>query len=69
MKANRDSKNTNKGQFVGDYKPNPGSDEAIEMGCICPVLDNCHGKGSMYGEGMFWTNTNCPIHGKDESVE
>lgn len=49
-------------------KPNPGSDEAIEMGCTCPVLDNGHGKGSMYGEDLFWMNANCPIHGviKDE---
>jgi|WetSurMetagenome_2_1015567.scaffolds.fasta_scaffold10860_12 hypothetical protein len=43
--------------------PNPGSDEAIKLGCTCPVLDNSHGWGSMYGEGTFWMNQNCPIHG------
>lgn len=43
---------------------NPGSDEAIEAGCTCPVLDNCHGKG---GDpfGYFWINLDCPIHGKE----
>lgn len=25
--------------------PNPGSNEAIDLGCTCPVLDNCRGKG------------------------
>ena len=25
--------------------PTPGSDEAIKMGCTCPVMDNAHGKG------------------------
>jgi hypothetical protein len=47
--------------------PNPGSDEAIKIGCTCPVLDNGHGKGSMYGEGMFWMNKNCPVHGSDQN--
>jgi len=46
--------------------PNPGSNEAIEMGCTCPVLDNGHGKGSMYGEGLFWINQDCSVHGKGE---
>jgi hypothetical protein len=42
---------------------NPGSDEAIKLGCKCPVLDNGHGKGSMYGKDLFWINQNCPVHG------
>jgi hypothetical protein len=52
-----------KKQFTKNV-PNPGSDEAIEMGCTCPVLDNGHGKGSMYGEGLFWMTKGCPVHGK-----
>ena len=44
--------------------PNPGSDEAIANGCTCPVLDNEHGKGSGWGEGCFWMNNACPIHGR-----
>ena len=43
--------------------PNPGSDAAIKMGCTCPVLDNCHGRGELLGRG-FWMTTTCPIHGK-----
>jgi hypothetical protein len=41
--------------------PNPGSEAAIKMGCICPVIDNNHGKG--IEPGYFWMNANCPIHG------
>jgi hypothetical protein len=36
----------------------PGSDEAIAAGCICPVLDNSHGKG----DGPFRVIEGCPIH-------
>jgi hypothetical protein len=25
--------------------PNPGSDEAVKLGCTCPVEDNKHGDG------------------------
>ena len=44
--------------------PNPGSDEAIEMGCTCPVLDNGHGKGFPWGgvDPSFWISENCPLH-------
>ena len=46
-----------------EQKPqsNPGSDEAIEQGCVCPVLDNRHGAG--IGGGQYWIAGNCPIHG------
>src|SRR4030042_5309840 len=47
--------------------PNPGSKEALVQGCICPVLDNEHGKGvyqNEKGEWQFWINTDCPLHGK-----
>jgi len=45
--------------------PNPGSDEAIRQGCSCPVMDNCHGWGTlMYGEGTFWFDPKCPLHCK-----
>lgn len=49
-------------------KPNPGSKEAVDMGCTCPVIDNHHGKGVPVGKGgapLFWHSENCPIHGKD----
>lgn len=43
--------------------PNPGSNEAIQQGCTCPVLDNYHGQGFPYdGEIVFWYTEGCPLH-------
>jgi hypothetical protein len=49
--------------------PNPGSDEAIERGCTCPVLDNAHGAGVPRGgdenghqKMAWWVNDGCPLH-------
>jgi hypothetical protein len=47
--------------------PNPGSDEAIDAGCTCPVLDNAHGKGYKGIEGRFVYNLECPIHCGDDN--
>ena len=44
------------------YVPNPGSDEAIGIGCICAVLDNNHGRG----KGPFWITGGCPVHDPQE---
>jgi hypothetical protein len=49
-------------------KPNPGTKEAIESGCICPVLDNNHGKGIPIKtkdgtiQTGYWMDNACPIH-------
>jgi|WetSurMetagenome_2_1015567.scaffolds.fasta_scaffold00223_29 hypothetical protein len=43
--------------------PNPGSGEAVAKGCTCPVLDNAHGKGTLWGDDTFWINGDCPLHG------
>ena len=43
--------------------PNPGSDEAIEQGCICPQGDNSRGIGGMLPEGQFVIEADCPLHG------
>jgi len=42
--------------------PNPGSDEAIELGCTCPVLDNGHGDEELGKTRGFWISGNCEIH-------
>ncbi len=53
--------------------PKPGSKEATEQGCTCPVIDNGHGKGYMGGvkdkDGnvMFVINASCPVHGEEVS--
>lgn len=44
--------------------PAPGSDAARELGCTCPVMDNCRGKGYMGGAGVFVRRADCPIHGE-----
>ena len=47
-------------------KPNPGSQEAIEQGCTCPVIDNHYGEGAYNdenGKPLFWMNCECPVHG------
>lgn len=44
--------------------PPPGSPEAKERGCKCPVLDNAHGKGC-YGDGAkfsWWISGRCEMH-------
>ncbi len=48
--------------------PYPGSDEAIERGCTCPVIDNGHGKMERYvdGERVWWIDSECPLHGMRE---
>lgn len=44
--------------------PNPGSTEAQERGCECPVYDNHMGKGiEMDGVRVFWMNGDCSLHG------
>jgi hypothetical protein len=48
--------------------PNPGSPEAVEQGCLCPVMDNHNGVGRPLGgaENAFWINYACPIHGGEK---
>lgn len=54
--------------------PNPGSDEALALGCLCPVLDNAHGAGAWggtkdeNGELLFWRVDDCPLHGIGEQA-
>lgn len=45
-------------------KPNPGTPKAIQMGCTCPVMDNCYGRGYMGMRGMYIYNSQCPVHGQ-----
>jgi predicted RNA-binding Zn-ribbon protein involved in translation (DUF1610 family) len=41
--------------------PPPGSPEALGLGCLCPVYDNCHGRG--VAPGIFVYREDCPVHG------
>lgn len=40
----------------------PGSDEAIENGCLCPVLDNGHGNPELEARG-YWQHVECRLPG------
>lgn len=46
--------------------PNPGSVEAIRLGCICPVMENSRGAGYYtFRDGsrpLFLLNDNCHVH-------
>ena len=54
--------------------PTPGSHEAVEAGCTCPVMDNRYGQGVPVSPSAnsllalpravsFWYSTGCPLHG------
>lgn len=44
--------------------PNPGSKEALDLRCRCPVMDNNYGRGSGYGG--YWIVDDCPLHAVQE---
>ena len=51
--------------------PNPGTQDAIDMGCTCPVIDNHYGKGTPLdddGGVAFWYVQECPIHGLEVNI-
>ena len=47
--------------------PKPGTREASDAGCRCPILDNCHGKGYFGdGEKYGWVvSSSCSLHAQD----
>ena len=50
---------------MGSDLPNPGSKEAIEQGCKCPVIDNNRGAGIPDADGkvnFFWYSSDCELH-------
>ena len=43
--------------------PNPGTEEALAQGCLCPIMDNCYGRGYFAGPPRsFIYVDNCPLH-------
>lgn len=43
-------------------KPNPGSPEARQLACTCPVMDNNHGIRKPW-QGDWLIDAKCPLHG------
>lgn len=41
----------------------PGTQEAIDAGCLCPIMDNGHGRGYMGQPGVYVYAGNCSHHG------
>jgi hypothetical protein len=49
-----------------EYKWNPGSTIAVELGCKCAQMDNHYGEGVGKGDDgnpVFWISEDCPLHG------
>lgn len=67
MKNTKATRHSKVGMFeLEEYEeviPNPGSPEAIEQNCSCPVLDNGHGRGYMGNPNAFVTSQECVLHG------
>lgn len=42
--------------------PNPGSGEAIALGCQCAVLDNNHGRTPPWPPDGWYITGGCPVH-------
>lgn len=53
---------TNMTNILKPIIPNPGTKEAIEAGCKCPVIDNNYGKGYYGVAGEFAYNMDCKLH-------
>lgn len=45
-----------------EHQPNPGSREAAEAGCICPIEQNFRGVVPPLDE-HWWIDAECPMHG------
>jgi len=52
----------------------PGSRQALEAGCWCPILDNAYGRGMPWPRDdnldpekhpSFWIAEGCPVHTQD----
>ena len=52
--------------------PPPGHPDSVALGCLCPVLDNGHGKGAGYydldGKPLHWINFECKVHVEQEDA-
>jgi hypothetical protein len=49
----------------GPQVPNPGSEYAQALGCICAVYDNNRGKYPPYPPDGWWVTEGCPLHKRD----
>lgn len=50
-----------------DVRPNPGSEDALRLGCRCPVMDNNHGQYPPFPAGEdreegWYVSMRCMVH-------
>jgi hypothetical protein len=45
-----------------NWQYTPGSDAALCAGCLCPIMDNCHGKYAPFPGDGWWISERCPLH-------
>lgn len=45
--------------------PAPGSDEAVNQGCLCARIDNHYGRGYRGNPGEYVQRPDCPVHGRE----
>ena len=59
-------------EVADQSKPNtlkPGSSEAIQAGCLCPVGDNARGAGYLGVPGVYVMVEGCPLHWRAKDTE
>ena len=52
-----------------NVEPRPGTQDALDAGCTCPVIDNRYGKGYGGLEGVYCYTTGCPVHWPKEEED
>lgn len=57
------------GECCGSKTPTPGSVEALDRGCLCPVVDNAHGEGAHGQNNLFIYTAGCPLHDTKDDPE
>jgi hypothetical protein len=51
-----------------DPRPKPGSEQAIEAGCICSASDNHRGLRAPVPPSSWYVTGGCPIHDPDGEI-
>jgi hypothetical protein len=56
---------------MSDWKgqPNPGSNNALDRGCTCAVMDNNRGRWAPHPPNDWWITVGCPVHDPTDNVK
>jgi len=50
-------------------EPNPGSEQALALGCLCPIMDNWRGRAAPYPPDGWVIVQGCPVHAPERTEE